>query len=101
MPVETVSQNQIDYKILITVTEDNAIVDLSSATVKKVKIWKPSGELIEGTASYETDGTDGKIYYATVDGDLDELGWYTFRAYLEVGSFIGHTRKGRFLVEAL
>lgn len=98
---DTVPLNQVNLKILVTCVEDNEPVDLSSVSAKQIKIWKPGGTLITGTASFETDGTDGQIYYPTVAGDLDEEGWYTFRAYVTDGAFIGHSSKGKFLVEAL
>lgn len=101
MATEVVPLNQLDYKVAVICTEDNTAIDISTASTKQIKIWKPSGELITGTASFETDGSDGNIYYKTVAGDLDEEGWYKFRAYVVVGTFQGHTGKGKFKVEAL
>ena len=101
MTAEIVPIGQIDYKILVTLLEDNVPIDISTASTKQIKIWKPSGQLITGTATFETTGADGKLFYKTVAGNLDEEGWYKFRAYVTIGSFQGHSAKGSFKVEAV
>lgn len=54
----------------ITVTdEDGAVVDISAATAKQMFFKGPSGTVITKTASFLTDGTDGKIRYTVTDGD--------------------------------
>lgn len=89
---------QIDYKIAVVAMEDGSAVNISSASVKKMRITKPSGTEIFQNATFETNGSDGDMYYKTVLNDLNELGWYTFRGYYEIGAFKGHTLPGKFLV---
>lgn len=74
MSIEHVQKNGIGIKFLATIVEDGALKPLQSATVKKMLFKKPSGATLEKTAEFETDGSDGKIYYITVAGDLDESG---------------------------
>jgi hypothetical protein len=41
---------------------------------------KPDGAVVEKTAVFSTDGSDGKIRYITVDGDLDAIGKWKIQA---------------------
>ena len=41
---------------------------------------KPSGTISTKTATFVSDGTDGKIHYTTVAGDLDETGMWKIQA---------------------
>jgi hypothetical protein len=67
--------NDIGTQIRVLVADsDDVTLDISNATDLKVIFKKPSGSVIERTASFYTDGTDGILKYVTVDGDLDEIG---------------------------
>ena len=101
MSTYAVPQGQEDLKIKVSLVEDGSAVNISSASVLNLKIWKPSGTIVTKTASLFTDGTDGVLYASTSPTDLDEEGWYSVRAYIEQGTFKGHSSKGKFLVEAL
>lgn len=79
--------NDIGLAIRLRVKDnDGVVVDLSSATVKKYYIKKPDRTETSVTTSLYTDGTDGILSYATVLGDLDQVGIYEIEAYLEFGS---------------
>ena len=73
-----------DFGITITVTivdQDDAVVDISAATEgtqTKILLTDPSGNTATKTASFTTDGTDGKIYYVIASGDLDEAGTWKY-----------------------
>lgn len=55
-------------------------VDISAATAKAIILEDPDGnESSDKTAEFTTDGTDGKIEYDTVSGDIDQLGKWNFR----------------------
>lgn len=75
-----------NFVFLVTVTEDCAAIDISAATRKVITFLKPSGEYVEKTATFTSDGTDGKIQYATVSGDIDEVGLWKIQAIVELGS---------------
>ena len=68
--------------------EDNVAIDVSAATVKTIRLRNPAGTVMEKTAVFVTDGTDGKIKYTTVDGDLDATGDWRTQAYIEIGSTV-------------
>lgn len=101
MPSYTLPINQEGLQIKMTMLEDGSALNISGASVKQIKLWKPSGTLVVKTASFVTNGADGMLYAVLVSSDLDEAGWYTVRAYVEQGTFKGHSGKAQFLVENL
>lgn len=92
-------QNAIGIEIIYGVRQQGVIVDLGSATNLKLLLGKPSGAYIVVTAGLYTDGTDGKLLYATVANDLDEYGPYNVQAYFTLGGYTGHTAKVPMYVE--
>ena len=99
--IEDLHLGDIGTIIRVTVQDKDSTctsqaLDVSSATTRHFILKKPSGDKLTVTASFTTDGTDGQIEYATVDGDLDEVGEWKLQVYLvmpggswssEVGSF--------------
>jgi len=75
-----------NFIFVVTVTEDCVAIDISAATSKIITLLKPSGASLEKTASFTSDGVDGKIQYATVAGDIDEVGLWRIQAVVELGS---------------
>ncbi len=66
-----------DIGTIFTVTivdQDDAVVDISLYSPKQLIFTKPDGTRVEQTASFTTDGTDGKIQYTSESGDLDQPG---------------------------
>lgn len=88
-----IHEGDIGTKLLITVTDDGSIVDISSASSLSIYIRKPSGTILTRTGVLETDGTDGKMYYITVAGDLDVAGSYKIqgKVVLPAGSYYTST----------
>ena len=99
--IEDLHLGDIGTIIRVTVQDKDStctsqVLNVSSATTRRFTLKKPSGAKLNVTASFTTDGTDGQIEYATVDGDLDEVGEWKIQVYLvmpggswrsEVGSF--------------
>lgn len=56
------------------------VVDISAATAIKIRLKKPSGDVIERDGQLKTDGTDGVAQYFTVEDDLDEAGEWQIQA---------------------
>ena len=54
--------------------EAGAIQSISDATSKYMIFRKPGGTVVWKTGSFFTDGSDGKLQYTTVSGDLNEVG---------------------------
>lgn len=64
----------------------NAVKDISSATLVEYNVRKPDGTtVVTWTASFVTDGADGRINYTTQSGDIDQAGVYLLEVHV-VGS---------------
>jgi hypothetical protein len=81
---------------------DGNTLNVSLATAKEIRLKRPDGVEIIKTAIFATDGTDGKIRYLTVDGDLTILGLWSYqgRVVLSDGSEWAGER-GHFVVDPL
>lgn len=96
----TLTQDQIGVVLRVTVTEDGAAKDISGASAKSILILQPSEAVLTKTATFTTDGTDGKFEFATVSGDLDEAGTYQWQGYVVVsGTEEIRSLRASFLVE--
>jgi len=62
--------------------QDNAIVDVSGAMTKEIIFLTPAGILKTKSATFTTDGTDGKIEYKTVSGDIDVEGTWEWQPHV-------------------
>ena len=72
--------NDVGTKFLATIKDDSVAVDISSASGVTMIFKKPDDEVINRSGVLYTDGTDGKVYYDTVSGDLNEAGYYKLQA---------------------
>lgn len=90
--------DDVGSKLLITVYDDDVIVDLSDAVVLNIFIKKPDGVLLTKNAVLETDGTDGQMYYLTQSGDLDMAGNYKIQGKVVVTGGTYYTSTGTFKV---
>lgn len=81
--------NDVGTRFLITVENNDAIVDISEASTINFIFKKPSDEVFYRVGTFLTDGKDGKTYYDVINGDLNEVGYYKLqlRVYLYTGSF--------------
>ena len=89
----------VKVRLILTIYEDDAILDISTSTAKSIIIRKPNGEILTVTATFLTDGSDGKIYYDTVSGDLDQSGMYKIQGSLLINSGIYKSSVKMFRVE--
>lgn len=78
--MEALQKSAIGVAIIATVKEDNAAVNVSSVTTKQLVLKKPDGSTVTKTAAFVTDGTDGKLQYVTISGDLDTAGTWEVQA---------------------
>lgn len=79
---------------------DGNPVNIATATVKRLDFRKPDGTTLERAASFLTNGSDGVIYYDTVQGDIDHVGRWMVQPYIEMPGFSGHGAKKQFNVYA-
>ena len=99
MSANEIHLNDIGTKFLVTIKDGASAVDVSGASTKQIIIQKPSGTKLTLTATFDDDGTDGKISYTTVADDLDEAGSYKLQGkvvisdgtfYTDITSFKVH-----------
>lgn len=67
--------------------QDNVVVNVSGAATKELIFKKPvTGALITKAAAFTTDGTNGKIEYKTVAGDIDEIGTWEWNPHVIISA---------------
>jgi len=86
------------FKLSIT-DQDDAALDISSATTKQILFRKPDGTTLTKAGVFDTDGTDGVLNYTIVSGDIDQVGGWTVQAYVVLPTGAWHSSLGRFAVE--
>lgn len=86
MSVDEIHIGDVGTVLEATIKDGDTVVNISSATVKKFKFERPDGSTFEKTASFTTDGSDGKIKYTTEASVLNVVGVWRFQAYLELAS---------------
>jgi hypothetical protein len=78
-------QNDIGTQFIFTLKDENeTVVNISAATTLHVLLEKPSCTVETKTATLYTDGTDGKLTYITVSGDLNEIGTYKIQGRIVI-----------------
>ncbi len=99
---EEVHYNDIGTLFLVTVNDcvsgTAAVLDVSGASTIELIFKSPSGASTTQSATLYTDGTDGKITYTTVDGDLNEVGTWRIQAKVVVGGGTFRSDVGTFKV---
>lgn len=78
--------NDVGTRFLATIKDNGEVVNVSGAPYINFTFKKPDDSLISRSATIYTDGTDGKIYYDTVSGDLDQAGLYKLQGQVALTS---------------
>ena len=99
---QEVHYNDIGTVFLVTVKDcvsgTSTALDVSTATSLQIVFKSPSGTSSTKTASLNSDGTDGKIYYTSVDGDLNETGTWRMQAVVSIDGGTYRSEVGTFKV---
>lgn len=90
--------DDVGTRFLITIKEDDQVVDISTATVLGIFIKKPDDVVMSRTGTLNTDGTDGQMYYDISAGDLDEAGLYKLQGRASIGTSTYYTNIYNFQV---
>lgn len=85
--MESIQKSVVSCDIVLTIKEKDssgalAVVDCSGVTTKQIIFKKPDNTLITKTAAFVTNGTDGKIKYRTIAGDIDQVGTWSCQGYV-------------------
>ena len=78
----SVHLGDIGTVIQLILTRDGAVFDISAASVKQLRLSDASESLRVKNAAFTSNGTDGKLQYTTIAGDLDCLGTVRVQAYV-------------------
>ena len=85
--IDEIHVNDVGTTFTVTIKDqDDVVVDISGAIDYDLIFRKPDNTIVTKTASLVTDGTDGKISYTFVDGDLDQYGLWHVQAFVDFGS---------------
>ena len=79
-------------------TEDDEAKNIAGASALTYLLKKPDETVVELTASFDTNGTDGKVIYAFVAGDLDLVGLYEVQVKIVTATWTGITSSYFFTV---
>lgn len=74
------------FLLTITEADGTTAVDVSTATKLQMIFEDSAGVSVTKTAVLNTTGTDGKIKYVSVAGDIDMAGTWRVQGYVEFGS---------------
>ena len=75
--------DDIGVIVQLTVVNSSGIaINISAATTKEFIFVKPTNVAVTKTASFVTDGTNGKLNYTTIAGDIDIAGAWSIRAHI-------------------
>jgi len=97
MPANEIHLEDIGTVFVGTVKDDAGnVVDISGATTKQFTFKKPDGSKAIKTAIPTTDGTDGKMQYVAVSGDLDQAGGWRLQGKVILPSGTWYTDVHRF-----
>jgi|TARA_B100000676_G_scaffold141614_1_gene140248 DUF4097 and DUF4098 domain-containing protein YvlB len=98
MAANEIHVNDIGTNFIITVKEGGTIVNLAPTTSVNLLLMGPNDTTVTKTASFLTDGTDGKIKYQTVAGDLAVAGTWKLQAKVNYATTVYHSDIHNFTV---
>lgn len=88
-------------QLVVTVLDANGQpLNISGATSLKIGLQAPDGTQALVTASYVTNGIDGKLYYVTTASDITEAGLWYVQAQFTIGGAVLTTAWGQFEANA-
>jgi hypothetical protein len=78
--------NDIGTRFLATIQDSGEVVNVSGASMLSMTFKKPNDTVFYRSGTLYTNGSDGKVYYDTVAGDLDEPGLYKLQGRVALPS---------------
>ena len=73
-----------------TSTGGSVIADVSGASAITYTFRRPDGTTFNQTGTFTSDGTDGKVQYVTVDGDLNGAGTWSVQVLIVTSGGLSH-----------
>ena len=94
-----IHMNDIGTQFILTIKDqDGAVVNLASSLTKEIIFLKPDLSSHTKTASFVTDGSDGKIYYTAASGDIEQDGFWRIQGRVTFASGSWSTNTTQFIV---
>ena len=82
-----------------TSTGGSTVADVSDASSIMFTFKRPDGTTFTKSGSFTSDGTDGKVQYTTLDGDLNGAGTWSLQILVVTSGGLSHnTTVGTFRV---
>lgn len=95
-----VQQNGVGIIFRATIKDqDGAAVDVSGSTTKEIVFKDEQGSTTVKAAAYTSDGSDGRIQYATEVDVLSRPGNWEWQAHIVKGSDDWYTAPATFVVD--
>ena len=85
MAANEIHKGDIGTQFTVTVQDGTTVVDISTASTKQLIFKKPGGTILTKSTSFVTEGTDGKMQYVSVDGDLSDDGVWKMQGKVIIG----------------
>lgn len=82
--------DDVGTRFLITIKEDDEIVDISDADVINIYIKRPDDSLLARIGTI-VDGPNGLLYYDIQAGELNEAGLYKLQGRVSIGNATYYT----------
>ena len=78
--------NNSTYEITFK-DQDNAVIDISTASTKQIKFKPPNnGDLITKAGTFTVDGENGKLRYVDTAGDIAVAGTWRLQGHVVISS---------------
>ena len=96
---DNIHVNDIGTIFRLTMTDSNGVVlDISGATTQEIVFEKPDGTLLTKTSVFTNTGTDGKMQYLSVSGDLNSRGIWHLQGHVILPGGEWRSSRGHFEV---
>ncbi|NIV40479.1 MAG: hypothetical protein GWN58_67090 [Anaerolineae bacterium] len=93
--------NDTGASLVCLIREDNAALNIGTATSLYIHYKKPDSTTGSWSASLYTDGSDGKMFYETAaSSDLNIAGWWELQPAFTLGAWSGRAETKEFEVLA-
>jgi hypothetical protein len=82
----------IGTRFTVTITNQaGTAINVSTATTKELWFDPPDSVTLKKAATFTSNGSDGKIYYDAIAGDLATVGEWHLQAYVVMPSGTWHS----------
>ena len=88
MGANEIRKSDIGTQFTVTIKDGASVVDISAASGvadKQITFKKPGGDTLTKNAAFVNTGTDGKMKYTTVSGDLNKDGTWRLQGKVAIG----------------